>query len=226
MLKPEFSSQFKKDYKLAIKRGCDPQKLEEVIRILCKEIPLPENYKDHPLFGYREKDFTLPSLSRIEALRDALISIKDLCGECEKLYGATFSSRYQSRMSTANGLALWSSFPKSIADCIARNASRNTVDDWVLYLTEERAYAMSRKAQYAHVLDSEVEYEDRVTEAFYRTDYGDPENKLNEFDGFFSRMGSDYKEFRTLIKNAFTSYAHQKKTEVLFLYPKYILKEI
>lgn len=54
MLKPEFSSQFKKDYKLAIKRGCDPQKLEEVIRILCNEIPLPENYKDHPLVNSRD----------------------------------------------------------------------------------------------------------------------------------------------------------------------------
>ena len=31
MLKPQFSGQFKRDYKLAIKRGCDPKKLEEVI---------------------------------------------------------------------------------------------------------------------------------------------------------------------------------------------------
>ena len=28
MLKPEFTGQFKKDYKLAVKRGCDPQKLK------------------------------------------------------------------------------------------------------------------------------------------------------------------------------------------------------
>ena len=34
MLKPEFSGQFKRDYKLAIKRGCDPKKLEEVITLL------------------------------------------------------------------------------------------------------------------------------------------------------------------------------------------------
>ena len=27
MLKPEFSGQFKRDYKLAVKRGCDPKKL-------------------------------------------------------------------------------------------------------------------------------------------------------------------------------------------------------
>ncbi len=37
MLKPEFSGQFKKDYKLALKRGCDPKKLERVITLLCAE---------------------------------------------------------------------------------------------------------------------------------------------------------------------------------------------
>lgn len=31
MLKPEFTGQFKRDYKLAIKRGCDSKKLEEVL---------------------------------------------------------------------------------------------------------------------------------------------------------------------------------------------------
>lgn len=33
MLKPEFTGQFKKDYKLAVKRGCDPLKLEKVVEI-------------------------------------------------------------------------------------------------------------------------------------------------------------------------------------------------
>ena len=41
MLKPEFTGQFKKDYKLAVKRGCDPQKLSAVVnccarRSLCR----------------------------------------------------------------------------------------------------------------------------------------------------------------------------------------------
>lgn len=49
MLKLEFSGQFKRDYKLAIKRGCDPQKLEEVITLLCSEQSLPEVYRDHAL---------------------------------------------------------------------------------------------------------------------------------------------------------------------------------
>lgn len=49
MLKAEFSSQFKRDYKLAVKRGCDPKKLEKVITLLCNEQPLPEVYRDHAL---------------------------------------------------------------------------------------------------------------------------------------------------------------------------------
>lgn len=54
MLKPEFSGQFKKDYKLAVKRGCDPKKLEEVISLLCSETPLPEKYQDHALVNSRD----------------------------------------------------------------------------------------------------------------------------------------------------------------------------
>ena len=53
MLKPEFTGQFKRDYKLAIKRGCDPKKLEEVIALLCNEKPLPEAYRDHALTNSR-----------------------------------------------------------------------------------------------------------------------------------------------------------------------------
>lgn len=54
MLKLEFSSQFKRDYKLAIKRGCDPKKLEEVVSILQAEKPLPEKYRDHDLTNSRD----------------------------------------------------------------------------------------------------------------------------------------------------------------------------
>ena len=43
----------KRDYKLAIKRGCDPKKLEEVITLLCNEQPLPEAYRDHALTNSR-----------------------------------------------------------------------------------------------------------------------------------------------------------------------------
>ena len=53
MLRPEFTGQFKKDYKLAVKRGCNPKELEKVITILCSEQPLPEKYRDHALVNSR-----------------------------------------------------------------------------------------------------------------------------------------------------------------------------
>lgn len=53
MLKTAFSGQFKRDYKLAIKRGCDPKKLEKVIELLRDEQPLPEIYRDHALVNSR-----------------------------------------------------------------------------------------------------------------------------------------------------------------------------
>lgn len=54
MLKIEFQGQFKKDYKLAIKRGCDIQELMEVVSLLAAEKPLPPKYRDHALGNSRE----------------------------------------------------------------------------------------------------------------------------------------------------------------------------
>ena len=54
MLRIEFTGQFRKDYKLALKRGCDPRELEKVITLLSDEKhPLPERYKDHALTNSR-----------------------------------------------------------------------------------------------------------------------------------------------------------------------------
>lgn len=53
MLKPEFTGQFKRDYKLALKRGFDPKKLEKVVTLLCDEEPLPGIYRDHALINSR-----------------------------------------------------------------------------------------------------------------------------------------------------------------------------
>ncbi len=53
MLKLEFTGLFKKDYKLALKRGCKPEKLEEVITLLCENRPLPEKFRDHQLQNSR-----------------------------------------------------------------------------------------------------------------------------------------------------------------------------
>ena len=53
MLKIEFTGQFKRDYKLAVKRGCDPKELETVITLLATEQSLPEKYRDHALTNSR-----------------------------------------------------------------------------------------------------------------------------------------------------------------------------
>ena len=47
MLNVQFTAQFKKDYKLAIKRGCEIEKMSQVIDLLRREQPLPEEYRDH-----------------------------------------------------------------------------------------------------------------------------------------------------------------------------------
>ena len=52
------SNRFKKDLKLAAKRGCSMKLLSQVIETLANELPLPEKNKDHALTGnykgYRE----------------------------------------------------------------------------------------------------------------------------------------------------------------------------
>ena len=52
------TTQFKKDFKLAMKRGLKTELLEEVIAALAMGETLPEKHKDHALtgnwFGHRE----------------------------------------------------------------------------------------------------------------------------------------------------------------------------
>ena len=43
------TSQFKKDYKKAIKSGCKEADFREVLKYLVEQKPLPEIYRDHPL---------------------------------------------------------------------------------------------------------------------------------------------------------------------------------
>lgn len=54
----KFTSKFKKDYKLAIKRGYSIKLLEEAVSLLADGKSLPEKYVDHVLSGnwtvYRE----------------------------------------------------------------------------------------------------------------------------------------------------------------------------
>jgi mRNA interferase YafQ len=52
------TAQFKREYKLARKRGFDPNRLAEIVTLLANGIPLPEKNRDHALsgdwIGYRE----------------------------------------------------------------------------------------------------------------------------------------------------------------------------
>lgn len=58
MLKSFYTTQFKRDYKLQQKRHKDLNLLDNLIKVLVKEEPLPPKNKDHPLQGdykgYRE----------------------------------------------------------------------------------------------------------------------------------------------------------------------------
>ena len=51
MRTPIGGAQFRRDVKLAQKRGRDMAKLRELIRLLIEGKPLPARYKDHPLGG-------------------------------------------------------------------------------------------------------------------------------------------------------------------------------
>ena len=46
-----WTTQFKKDYKLALKRHKDIALLDDIIRILSRGEPLPEKNRDHALTG-------------------------------------------------------------------------------------------------------------------------------------------------------------------------------
>ena len=54
MLRLAYTNQFRKDYKLAIKRGCNLKKLEYVLSLLCNGRSLPEKNRDHPLLNSKE----------------------------------------------------------------------------------------------------------------------------------------------------------------------------
>ena len=51
MLKVRFSSKFKKDFKMIVKRGYDVSLFEKVLYMLRAQETLPEEYYDHALKG-------------------------------------------------------------------------------------------------------------------------------------------------------------------------------
>jgi addiction module toxin, RelE/StbE family len=54
MLRVEFTGQFKRDFKQAIKRGLNANKLEHVVDLLRSEKQLPAVYKDHHLTNSKD----------------------------------------------------------------------------------------------------------------------------------------------------------------------------
>ena len=53
MLTIEYPSIFKRDYKRAIKRGCNSKNFEKVVLMLQNQKLLPEKYRDHALTDSR-----------------------------------------------------------------------------------------------------------------------------------------------------------------------------
>lgn len=77
MLKIKSTNKFKKDLKLAIRRGYDIKLIDDVISILSKQQPLDEKYKDHSLSGeysgFRECHITPDWLFIYQIQKDELI---------------------------------------------------------------------------------------------------------------------------------------------------------
>lgn len=53
MLEAKFSGQFRRDYKLVLKRNCNPAALQAVLTLLLEECTLPPKYRDHLLVNTR-----------------------------------------------------------------------------------------------------------------------------------------------------------------------------
>ena len=78
MLKVRYSSKFKRDFKIVVKRGYDISLFEEVLSLLREEKSLPEKYCDHALkgdfIGHRECHIT-PDWLLIYKKEDDMITL-------------------------------------------------------------------------------------------------------------------------------------------------------
>ncbi len=90
MLKIVISNKFKKDLKLAQKRGCDLELLNTVVTKLANEEPLPKKYKDHNLtgnyVGYRECHVQPDWLLVYKAYKEELILLLYRTGSHSDLF--------------------------------------------------------------------------------------------------------------------------------------------
>lgn len=85
------TSNFKKDYKKAIKRGKDIDKLDKIILMLTNGERLPENLKDHELTGrfsgFRECHIEPDWLLVYKIEEDKLVLVLTRTGSHSDLFG-------------------------------------------------------------------------------------------------------------------------------------------
>lgn len=86
----EATSNFKKNYKLIVKRGYNIKKLEKVIDMLAEETPLPATYHDHPLKGkyegYRDCHIEPNWLLVYKKFEDLLVLVLTATGTHDDLF--------------------------------------------------------------------------------------------------------------------------------------------
>lgn len=90
MLRIVPSNKFKKDLKLAVKRGYDIKLLENVVNRLANEEPLEPKYKDHTLSGdysgFRECYITPDWLLVYQVINDELVLFLSRTGTHSDLF--------------------------------------------------------------------------------------------------------------------------------------------
>ena len=90
MLDIQYEKSFKKDYKRMLKRGCNPQNLQDVLSFLVNQQPLPEKYRDHNLSGnyagYRECHIELDWLLIYKIFNDKLVLVLTRTGSHSDLF--------------------------------------------------------------------------------------------------------------------------------------------
>lgn len=90
MLDIVFSNRFKKDLKLAIKRGYDISLLEKVVDTLASREPLEPKYKDHNLTGdfsgFRECHITPDWLLVYQVIENELVLFLSRTGTHSDLF--------------------------------------------------------------------------------------------------------------------------------------------
>lgn len=80
MLRIERTNQFRKDYKLALRRGKKPERIESIIDTLAKQQPLAPRHRPHKLTGdlegYWECHIEPDYLMLYEYVEDAIFLVR------------------------------------------------------------------------------------------------------------------------------------------------------